>query len=166
MYTCRGYKLWCLNGLGDNSNSSAFWAALKIQPILQSPVQTWKALIVVVELDWMQAYILGSQSYARRTQIRAVSVADRRYLTLVDERASIKLNGSTASFERFFSNCSVLIEIVEHWTYIWTADIYVLLLSTGQNSVSPEPSRIQYVFVSAITNWPRRTIWVRRIHLS
>jgi len=32
---------------GDHKNSNAFWAALKVQPIIQSGVQTWKALIVV-----------------------------------------------------------------------------------------------------------------------
>jgi hypothetical protein len=32
---------------GDHKNASAFWAALKVQPIIQSGVQTWKALILV-----------------------------------------------------------------------------------------------------------------------
>lgn len=34
---------------GDHKNSSAFWAALKVQPIIQSGVQTWKALILVYQ---------------------------------------------------------------------------------------------------------------------
>ena len=33
--------------VGDHKNSAAFWAALKVQPIIQSGVQTWKALILV-----------------------------------------------------------------------------------------------------------------------
>lgn len=53
--------LVCLPGLswlcfwvlmeGDHKNSSAFWAALKVQPIIQSGVQTWKALILVYKGD-------------------------------------------------------------------------------------------------------------------
>jgi hypothetical protein len=42
---------------GDHQNSSAFWAALKVQPIIQSGVQTWKALILVLSLSLSIGFI-------------------------------------------------------------------------------------------------------------
>jgi hypothetical protein len=39
--------------LGDHKNATAFWAALKVQPIIQSGVQTWKALILVLFNHWL-----------------------------------------------------------------------------------------------------------------
>jgi len=52
--------------VGDHKNSAAFWAALKVQPIIQSGVQTWKALILVPTV-MIHTDRQGSQSNAGRT---------------------------------------------------------------------------------------------------
>jgi len=78
---------------GDHKNASAFWAALKVQPIIQSGVQTWKALILVHTWLWDLLIDIGAQGYAGRTQICTVCLLQDRTLISIGERQLIRRNG-------------------------------------------------------------------------
>ena len=70
---------------GDHKNASAFWAALKVQPIIQSGVQTWKALILVYKGGLQQLLIARYTKLCKRdtnlhcmlTRVRETNIVRR-----------------------------------------------------------------------------------------
>jgi hypothetical protein len=124
---------------GDHKNATAFWAALKVQPIIQSGIQTWKALILVLRGIPNFVDDLGSQGYARRTQIRIVCLAWMCPLT----RGRRESANQTQWFDGIIRTVRCwlfvrLIDPVEHGTNLWTIDRCLCVLPFGENQVPSE----------------------------
>jgi len=133
---------------GDHKNASAFWAALKVQPIIQSGVQTWKALILVHTWFW---------TFSHGHRCTRLCRKDTNLHCLSSTRSNADINRREAANQtQWFDGIirtvwpfvpwHLLTDIVKYGANVRKTDIYLCVLFIGKDTVSSQSPGIQYLF--------------------